>query len=507
MPNTYIENSEKLLGYSDTVFRGIFEQSPLSIQISSPTGWILHANKACEQLFGASTEMFKGYNILHDRQLCASGLIHQFEKGFAGETAAIPAFKYNVGSEITGTQDMRWLRAIVYPVMDQGVVSEIIIIHEDITSQLEAEIIQRERKNRLRKITDSMPALIAVVGKDYRYRFCNHTYEVWFGMPVEKIIGMTIGDLIGANGFHRIKKKFDAVITKGSTENYEGYIIYSDGSARYISATMLPNVKEDNQIDELFLLVNDRTTQKKAEEEAQYHQTELAHLARMSSISELATGLAHELNQPLTTIKLLSRIGLLQLEAEVTDHDKLYEALENIGAEAIRAGEIIRHLRRLVAKKNPKREQINLNTLITETVSFVGTETKDASVIVELDLEENLPEIFVDGIQIQQVLINLLLNGIDAIRKVNTGKRKIIITSRHEDRKRARVTVTDTGCGMDNDTLDLIFNSFFTTKGEKGIGIGLSICRSLIERHDGEIHAESTLGKGTTLTFTLPFAH
>jgi two-component system sensor histidine kinase TtrS len=477
MPNTYIENSEKLLGYSDTVFRGLFEQSPLSIQISSSTGWILHANKACERLFGATTEMFNGYNILQDRQLRACGLMPQFEKGFAGETTFIPAFRYNVGSDVAGSEDMRWLRAII----------------------------QRERKNRLRKITDSMPALIAVIGKDYRYRFCNHTYEEWFGMPVDEIIGKTISDVIGPAGYYLIKKQFDAVI-KGSTETYEGYIIYGDGSERYISAVMLPNVNENNQIDELFLLVNDRTSQKKTEEEAQHHQTELAHLARMSSISELATGLAHELNQPLTTIKLLSRIGLLQLEAEVTDHDKLCEALENIGAEAMRAGEIIRHLRRLVAKKNPKREQINLNRLITETVSFVGTETKDASVIVELDLEENLPGIFVDGIQIQQVLINLLLNSIDAIRKVNDGNGKITITSRHEDQKRARVTITDTGCGMDNDTLDLMFNSFFTTKGEKGIGIGLSICRSLIERHDGEIHAKSTLGKGTTLTFTLPFA-
>ena len=125
---------------------------------------------------------------------------------------------------------------------------------------------------------------------------------------------------------------------------------------------------------------------------------------------------------------------------------------------------------------------------------------------VELDLEENLPEVFADSIQIQQVLINLLLNSIDAVRKVNSKNGKITVTSRDDNNKRAVVTVTDTGCGMDKDTLDSMFNSFFTTKGEMGIGIGLSICRSLIERHDSEIHATSTPGTGTTVTFTLPFA-
>lgn len=491
-------------GYADTVFRSIFEESPFSIQIMSPDGSIRHVNKAWEKLFRASDEMIRGYNILQNEQLQESGIIPFIKRGLAGEKTSIPVFRYDVGSEVIGKR-IRWLRAIIYPVMDKGSISEVVLKYEDVTEQEETRNIQQERKNQLQTITDSLPALIGVLDRDLRYRYCNKTYETWLGMPIDKIIGKPIREIIGHVAFDRVKEKFDLVL-EGKVEKFDGYLVYANGTERYVSSTMIPKLNNELQVEEIYLLVLDRTPYKKAEEKAIHHHNELAHLARVSTISELATGLAHELNQPLATIKLLSRIGLLQLDADVTDHDKLRDSLDNIGAQAMRAGEIIRHLRRLIAKKNPQKGPVKLNDLISETISFIGTEIREVAVTVELDLAEDLPEVFADRIQIQQVLINLLLNCIDAIRKVNSNNGKVTIATRNDNMQRAVVTVTDTGCGMDEDTLDSMFNSFFSTKGEMGIGIGLSICRSLVESHDGEIHAKSTPGTGTTLTFTLPFA-
>ena len=397
------------------------------------------------------------------------------------------------------------MRAIIYPVMDKGSISEVVLKYEDVTEQQETKNIQQERKTQLQTITDSLPVLIGVLDSDLRYRYCNKTYETWLGMPIDKILGKPIKEIIGQIAFDRVKEKLDLVL-EGKVEKFDGYLVYTNGTERYVSSTMIPKLNNNQEVEEIYLLVLDRTPYKKAEEKAIHHHNELAHLARVSTISELAAGLAHELNQPLATIKLLSRIGLLQLDADVTDQDKLRESLDNIGAQALRAGEIIRHLRSLIAKKTPQKGPVKLNDLISDTLSFIGTEIREVAVTVELDLEENLPEVFADSIQIQQVLINLLLNSIDAVRKVNSKNGKITVTSRDDNNKRAVVTVTDTGCGMDKDTLDSMFNSFFTTKGEMGIGIGLSICRSLIERHDSEIHATSTPGTGTTVTFTLPFA-
>ena len=315
---------------------------------------------------GVTIDMIEGYNILHDKQLLENGLMPYIKRGFAGEMIAVPAIKYDIGSRGSGTQNVRWIRAFIYPVVDCGVTSEVMLMHEDVTAQVETERVQQEREKQLRTIIDSLPALIAVIGKDYRYRFCNKTYEHWFGMPIDKIIGKTISEIIGPAGFSRIKGKFQATL-KGSVTNYDGYMVYSDGTERYISATMLPNMNASKEIEEIFLLVNDRTPYKKAEEKALHHHTELAHLARLSTISELATGLAHELNQPLTTIKLLSGIGLRELE-NGKNYYKLYDSLEGIGSQAIRAGEIIRQLRSLVANKIPKRAEVNLNKLILETI-------------------------------------------------------------------------------------------------------------------------------------------
>lgn len=502
MAKKYLNQHEKPHGYPEKLSRYLFDQSPFSIQIFSPDGWRLYVNKAGERFFGITIEKDKDYNILHDEQLLKNGFMPYIRRGFAGEVIAAPAIKYDIDAGVPGVKNVRWLRAFIYPAMDHGAISEVIVMHEDITLQIEADILQQEREKQLRTIIDSLPALIAVIGKDYRYRFCNKTYEEWFGKPVDKIIGTTISEIIGHNAFNQIKGKFLSAL-EGNIENYEGYIIYSDGTERYLNATFLPNVN-NKQIDEIFLLVKDRTAHKKAEEEALHHHTELAHLARVSTISELATGLAHELNQPLTTIKLLSRVGLLQLETDASDHDKLSASLESIGSQAIRAGEIIRHLRRLIAKKNPMRTAVNLNALIQETVSFIGTELRKANIKVGLDLQKDLPQVFADKIQIQQVLINLLINSIDAIKKTKDRNGEIIVSSCLGDGQQAMITVTDTGCGIDQDTLVHMFDSFFSTKGDMGIGIGLSISKSLIEKHGGKICAETVPGKGAKLMLTLP---
>jgi C4-dicarboxylate-specific signal transduction histidine kinase len=247
----------------------------------------------------------------------------------------------------------------------------------------------------------------------------------------------------------------------------------------------------------------DITKRRQAEDQARQHQAEIAHMARLNIMGEMATGMAHELNQPLSAIVTYSDAALRMATSGIEQPDKLQEAIKGARSQAQRAAEIIRHLRQLVSKQAPQRKKINLNELISESVKLIRTDAKRYHIHIKQELDENVPLIMVDPVQIEQVILNLIRNSVEALQQSNSKTREISIRSMHNNQL-VQVEISDTGPGLDEEAQREVFKPFMTTKKGVGMGMGLSISRSIIEAHYGNLWVESVPGHGASFCFTLP---
>ncbi len=243
---------------------------------------------------------------------------------------------------------------------------------------------------------------------------------------------------------------------------------------------------------------------RRAEERAHQHQSELAHVARLSTMGEIVTELAHELNQPLAAISCDARacVHLLQPDRNF-DVEELRDSMDHVGKQADRAGEIIRRLRRFVRKAQPTRTTMDINTLVKEVFVLVEGEAHSAGVDVRFELADRLPPVTVDRIQIEQVMVNLMRNALDAMRGLETSPRVLTIRTRMGENDSVEVAVHDRGDGISDDDLPRIFDRFFTTR-PSGMGMGLPISRSIAESHDGTLSVTANPDRGTTFHLNLP---
>lgn len=248
--------------------------------------------------------------------------------------------------------------------------------------------------------------------------------------------------------------------------------------------------------------IGDELERQIAWESEQQHQSELARVSRMSTIGEMAASLAHELNQPLTGAINYSSGCLRLLRDGIMDRHKLVEGMERAVEGAKLAADIIRHIREFVQKGDAQRGAVNLNSAVRNVTALVGVEARRHDVVIDLDLAEDLPLVEGNLIQLEQVILNFLRNGIDAMEGVNCAQRRLIVATRREGTN-VRVTATDSGEGIPEAALSKIFDAFYTTKTD-GIGIGLSISRSIIESHQGHITARTLAGGGAEFAFQLP---
>ncbi len=252
------------------------------------------------------------------------------------------------------------------------------------------------------------------------------------------------------------------------------------------------------------IYARDITAVRRAEQESRQHQAELVHVCRLSTMGEVATGMAHELNQPLAAIVNYANGASRRLKSGQGDSAELVDAMAHISGQAQRAGEIIKRLRALVGKQQPIRSAVDLNLLVREVCSFVEFETAKLELQIEQQLAEEAIPVDVDLVQIEQVLLNLVRNALDALEERMPGERALLINTRRVD-DRALVRVWDNGPGIPPERMSLLFDPFFTTK-ETGMGMGLPISLTILEDHDGTIRAESRPGAGTTFQVELPVA-
>jgi C4-dicarboxylate-specific signal transduction histidine kinase len=240
-----------------------------------------------------------------------------------------------------------------------------------------------------------------------------------------------------------------------------------------------------------------------AEYELHKTQSDLAHVMRVTSLGELTASIAHEVNQPLGAVLINAEACQTWLDHEQPNLTEAYAALERIVRDGTRAGEVIRRVRTLAKKADTKMAPLNLNEVLSEAMTLVQHELSSSRVALRMEPASALPLILADKVQLQQVILNLVINGVEAMQSITDRPRELVIRSEQDDAKQVRVTVMDCGVGFSAEIAGQLFNTFFTTKSS-GLGMGLSICRSIIELHGGRIWAAPNVPHGATIQFTLP---
>jgi len=316
--------------------------------------------------------------------------------------------------------------------------------------------------------------------------------------------------------FHRTHPEDRAlvrqVIDRGSHErkhfDFEHRLLMPDGSVKYLRVVGRPSKGESASV-EFVGSVTDITERKRAEEELHQKevslreaQTELAYVSRVTTMGELAASIAHEVNQPLAGIVTNANAGLRWLAGELPNLDEAREAIRRIIRDGNRAGEVISRMRALFKKARTAKERLDINDAINEVVILTQSETQRNKVGLRMELAADLPSVVGDRVQIQQVVVNLILNAIEAMSAVEDRERDLVIRTQRGEGDEVRVTVRDSGIGFDPLSAERIFDAFHTTK-PGGLGMGLSISRSIVENHGGRLWAVSNVGPGATFQFTL----
>jgi signal transduction histidine kinase len=279
-------------------------------------------------------------------------------------------------------------------------------------------------------------------------------------------------------------------------------LLLPDGSLKYVHAAVRVVHLATGAI-ELMGAVSDVTAAKLAEDLVYKAQAELLHVTRVTTLGELTASIAHEVNQPLAAIVTNGEVSLRLLESDVPDLDEVRQALDAMIRDGRRASEIIRRLRALSQKSGTQRIALDIGGVVEEVIPLVQGQLANHRVLLRLDLARALPAVLVDRVQMQQVVINLMLNAVEATVAVTGSRHEVTIRSHLDDVGQVVVAVEDSGVGIDPKNVRRVFDPFFSTKAN-GMGMGLSICRSIIEGHGGKLWASANAGPGTTFQFSLP---
>jgi two-component system sensor kinase FixL len=361
----------------------------------------------------------------------------------------------------------------------------------------------RYRQAQLQSILDTIPEAMVLIDDHGIMRSFSVTAERLFGWSAEEVIGKNVSILMPSpyrqehDGYiHRYRKTGERRIIG------IGRIVVGerkDGS----TFPMELAVGEAKVGTEQFFtgFVRDLTERRTQERRMQELQSELVHVSRLTAMGEMASSLAHELNQPLSAITSYLRGAATLLRSEQPDKDRVIEALDRSSAQALRAGDIIKRLREFVAKGETQHTLESPAVLLEEAAALALVGAREQGVRVSLRCDHDLPDVVVDKIQIQQVALNLIRNAVEAME--TTGRRELTIGVRRQNGV-ASFSVMDSGTGIAPEIAEHLFRPFVTSK-PNGLGVGLSICRTIIEAHGGRIIVRANDGGGTVFEFTLPF--
>ena len=375
----------------------------------------------------------------------------------------------------------------------------------DISARKQAEAELNQERKFLRQVIDIEPNFIFAKDREGRFTLANQALADAYGTTVENLIGKTDADFNSNHDEVEFFRRVDQEVIATSRERFiaEERMTDARGKIRWLQTMKRPILAADGSGNQVLGASSDITRRKQTELELQEQRAELAHVARIWTMGELAASLAHELNQPLTAILSNAQAALRFLSGKPADIEEVRETLQDIVKDNSRASEVIRRMRALAKKEAPEFAPLDLASLIRDVVVLLHSDAILQNVNIALELDDDVPAVRGDKVQLQQVVLNLMLNAFDAMKDSPMSKRSVKLRLEDNGAGLVQASVRDRGTGLSGDKLDKIFEPFYTTKRE-GLGMGLSICRSIIETHGGRLWAENNVDSGATFNFTVP---
>ncbi|WP_374090576.1 PAS domain S-box protein [Methylomicrobium lacus] len=364
----------------------------------------------------------------------------------------------------------------------------------------------REREARLNSIFNAAAEGIVTIDRNGLVVTANAAVNVILGYTEEELVGRNVNMLMPRGHAMQhdqyLKNHIETGVSKiiGIGREVEG--LHKNGSTVPLDLSVAEFLIDG----EIFFtgILRDIRQRKRQEQENRQHLEELAHVTRLGLMGEMASGIAHEVNQPLTAIVAYTEVSLSLLTMPAPDTVKLAGILAKTHQQALRAGQIIHRMRDFVRTKTTTRKAVSINQLIKDCIGMCATEVKLQNIALELELADDLPVVYINEVQIEQVLLNLLRNAIEAMQDMpQEHQSRLVIRTQVDDHHGVEIRVKDNGPGISNADRPKIMTPFYTTK-KNGMGMGLSISRSLVEAHQGGLRFNSQVGKGCTFYVTLP---
>ena len=493
------KQAEAALRASEERWRAMFETAPVGIAtLDFGHRSYLTANESFQRM--------TGYSENELRQLTTLDITHEDDRA---------ATQGRIDSAIVGVlQRKRYRRKdgeviwadvtpFVVPATD-GTPAFLGAVIVDVTDRRRAEDALRRSEAYLNEVFDTFPDGVSIIGRDYRYQRVNHTYEVRTGLGSEQIVGMHLADRVGLKAFNEIvKTELDRCLA-GEHVSYAYWLTPTNSGRRYLEVTYAPIfISGPNQASAALAITRDLTEYMLASEALRQAQADLARLNRIMLLGEMTSSIAHEVNQPIAAVITNANAGLRWLGARPPNLEEARQTLARIVRDGNRAGEVIDRVRALTRKVPPRRDRLDLGEVIREVTPLTQAELQRNEVRWQTRIADGLPLVPGDQVQLQQVIINLVVNAVEAMSEVVDRPRELTIVAGKGDSNELFVEVQDTGPGLDQANLDRLFHSFYTTKPE-GMGMGLAISRSIVEAHGGRLSAAPNEPHGAVFRFTLP---
>jgi PAS domain S-box-containing protein len=375
----------------------------------------------------------------------------------------------------------------------------------DISARKDAEEKLRASERSLRELTETIPQMLWSAEPDGVVDYCNQRALDYTGLSAEQVRGAGWMKTVHRDDIEGMSRAWTVAVSSGEPFQQEFRCLRAaDQTYRWCISRALPLRDPSGRILKWFGTVVDLHDWREAQQALQMTQAELARVSRLTTMGELAASIAHEVNQPLTAVTNNGSACLRLLANRSLEPEVLRRALEEIVADGTRASAVIARIRGFIKKAPVEKTDLDLNEVIQEVLALAGHELHKNQVLVECQLSNTLPLVRTDRIQVQQVLLNLIMNSIEAMTGANDQPRVLVVESRIDESGGVLVAVRDSGAGLGSQA-DRLFTPFFTTKAN-GMGMGLPISRSLIESHGGRLWAATNSPHGAVFSFTLPAA-
>jgi PAS domain S-box-containing protein len=377
----------------------------------------------------------------------------------------------------------------------------------DVTERRSAEQSLESQRKFLRQVIDINPNLIFAKDREGRFTLANQALADTYGVTVGELIGRTDADINPNVEEVASSRKTDLEVMDTLCERFipEERLTDRCGEVHWMQTVKRPIAAGDGERHQVLGTSTDITQRKRAEAELHEQRAQITHVARVSIMGELAASLAHELNQPLAAILSNAQAALRFMDRQIADPQEIREILQDIVTANRRAGDVIRHVRALVKKGEADLEfvGIDLAELMRDVLALVHSDAVAHNVRISVDVPDDLPTVRGDRVHLQQIVLNIVLNAFDAMSDRPRREREVTLRAVRQSDRIIRVSISDRGSGLPEGALDKIFQPFYTTKAE-GLGMGLSICRSIMELHGGTLSAANNADGGATFSFTLP---